>query len=138
MLNWTATIWPMLATVAIKGAVVLAAACMVTFAMRNRSAAARHLVWTACAAALLALPVLSVALPVLRLPAAGAILPGDAGLVFRSTVTAAQVPSGPTALAPQRTASRNASSRSGESKPVGSGRATFSMTVAPGSNSQIT
>ena len=105
MLNWTATIWPMLATVAIKGTVVLAAACMVTFAMRNRSAAARHLVWTACAAALLALPVLSVALPVLRLPAVGAVLPGDPGLVFRSTVTAAQAPSGPTAPAAQRTAS---------------------------------
>src|SRR5215472_13256672 len=105
MLNWTATIWPMLATVAIKGTVVLGAACMVTFAMRNRSAAARHLVWTACAAALLALPVLSGALPVLRLPAASAILPGDAGLVFRSTVTAAQAPSGSTAPAPQRTGS---------------------------------
>ena len=33
--------------------------------------------------------------------------------------------------APQRTASRKASSRSGGSKPVGSGRATFSMTVGP-------
>jgi TonB family protein len=74
--------------VAIKGTVVLAAACLVTLAMRNRSAASRHLVWTACAAALIALPLLSIALPALRLPAAGAFLPGDPGLVFRSTVTA--------------------------------------------------
>src|SRR5437016_870087 len=40
--------------------------------------------------------------------------------------------------APHRTASRKASSRSGGSKPVGSGRATFSITLAPGSSSQIT
>ena len=40
--------------------------------------------------------------------------------------------------APQRTASRKASSLSGGSKPVGSGRATFSMTLAPGSISQMT
>ena len=40
--------------------------------------------------------------------------------------------------APQRTASRKASSRSGGSNPVGSGRATFSTTFAPGSSSQMT
>ena len=40
--------------------------------------------------------------------------------------------------APQRTASRKASSRPGSSKPVGSGSATFSITLAPGSISQIT
>src|ERR1043165_7393228 len=40
--------------------------------------------------------------------------------------------------APQRTASRKASSWSGGSKPVGSGSATFSTTLAPGSSSQMT
>src|SRR5271165_1755916 len=40
--------------------------------------------------------------------------------------------------APQRTASRKALSWSGGSNPVGSGRATFSMSRAPGSNSQTT
>ena len=40
--------------------------------------------------------------------------------------------------APQRTASRKALSWSGGSKPVGSGRATFSMIRVPGSNSQTT
>jgi hypothetical protein len=40
--------------------------------------------------------------------------------------------------APLRTASRKASRLAGASKPVGSGRAIFSSTLAPGSNSQIT
>lgn len=39
--------------------------------------------------------------------------------------------------APQRTASRKASSLSGASKPLGTGRATFSTTFAPGSISQM-
>src|SRR5208337_1006095 len=40
--------------------------------------------------------------------------------------------------APQQTASRKALSWSGGSNPVGSGRATFSISRAPGSNSQTT
>ncbi len=40
--------------------------------------------------------------------------------------------------APQRTASRKASSLSGGSKPVGSGNDPFSMILAPGSISQMT
>lgn len=40
--------------------------------------------------------------------------------------------------APQRTASKNAFKRTGESKPVGSGNATFSIILAPGSSSQTT
>ena len=88
MLNWTATIWPVAAAAAVKSTIILAAAWLVALAMRKRSAASRHVVWTACAAALLALPFLSLSLPALRVPAAGAILPGDPGLVFRSTATA--------------------------------------------------
>jgi TonB family protein len=53
--------------------------------LRGRSAAARHLVWTASAAALLALPVLSISLP--ALPVAGGLMPG-VGVVFQSTATA--------------------------------------------------
>src|SRR5690242_17958805 len=94
MLNWTATLWPVVVAMAIKSAAVIGAAWLVTLVMRHRSAASRHVVWTACAAALLALPVLSVSLPALRLPAASAILPGDPGLVFRSTVTAASAAGG--------------------------------------------
>jgi len=88
MLNWTATIWPVAAAAAIKSTVVLAAAWLTALALRKRSAASRHIVWTACAAALLALPFLSVSMPALRLPIAAAILPGDPGLVFQSTAAA--------------------------------------------------
>jgi len=95
MLNWTATLWPLAASLAIKSALVLAIACLAAFAMRRASAAARHIVWTACAAALLALPLLSISLPALRLSAVNAILPTDTGLVFRSTATASSQPSTP-------------------------------------------
>src|SRR6185369_7157325 len=37
--------------------------------------------------ALIALPLLSVSVPSLHLPAAGTVLPGDPGLVFQTTVT---------------------------------------------------
>src|ERR1051326_1998675 len=94
MLNWTATLWPMVVAMAIKSALVIGGAWLVTLAMRGRSAASRHVVWTACAVALLALPLLSVSVPALRLPAAGAILPSDPGLVFRSTATAAPLAGG--------------------------------------------
>ena len=103
MLNWTATLWPVMVAMAIKSAVVIGAAWMVTIAMRGCSAASRHVVWTACAAALLALPLLSVSVPALRLPAAGAILPGDPGLVFRSTVTAALLSGGAPNASPAAT-----------------------------------
>ena len=93
MLNWTATIWPIAAGVAVKSTVVLAAAWLAAFLLRARSAASRHVVWTACAAALLALPLLSLSLPVLRLPAANAVLPVDPGLVFRVAVSALPDPS---------------------------------------------
>jgi TonB family protein len=110
MLNWTATIWPVAASVAIKSSLVLAAAWVATLVMRRCSAAARHVVWTACMAALVALPLLSISLPALRLPGASAILPGDAGIVFRSTATApnrAAVSRSPVA-APSRPASPGA------------------------------
>jgi TonB family protein len=92
MLNWTATIWPVAAGIAIKSTMLLAAAWLAALILRARSAASRHIVWTACAAGLLALPLLSIWLPVLRLPAASMLLPSDPGLVFR---TAATAPAGP-------------------------------------------
>ena len=56
---------------AAKGTMVLAVASAIAWTLRKRSAAARHLVWTAAAAALLSLPILSLTLPVLRVvPAA--------------------------------------------------------------------
>ena len=47
-----------LAGVAIKSTLVLAAAWIAAFLLRGRSAAARHLVWTAASAAVLGLPFL--------------------------------------------------------------------------------
>ena len=58
-----------LTSAALKGTVILSAASLVAWTLRKHSAAARHLVWTAAAAGLLALPILSVALPALRVPA---------------------------------------------------------------------
>jgi TonB family protein len=90
MINWTVSAWPILASAALKSTLVLGAAWLITVLLRERSAAARHVVWTACAAALLALPLLSVALPALHLPAANAILPADADSpLFRATTTSA-------------------------------------------------
>ena len=99
MLNWTATIWPIAAAAAVKSTVILAAAWVLALAMRKRSAASRHVVWTACAAALLALPLLSLSVPALRLKSAGLVLPGDPGLVFRTTAIARPAPN-PGAPAP--------------------------------------
>jgi TonB family protein len=82
---WVAFFWGL----ALKGTAVLCAAYLAAFALRHRSAAARHLVWTAAFAALLALPLLSISLPSLRIPGAAAILPDASNLVFRVTATAA-------------------------------------------------
>jgi TonB family protein len=57
-----------LAGAAIKGTAILGVAWLTALALRKRSAAARHLVWTAAAAALLALPLLALILPALRVP----------------------------------------------------------------------
>lgn len=71
------------ATMALKSAIVLGAAWLVSVLLRGRSAAARHLVWTAAFAALLALPFLAISLPPLRV--AGSLpLPS---VVFQTTAT---------------------------------------------------
>jgi TonB family protein len=101
MANLSGLAMPILVSAALKSTVVLGAAWLVAFALRGRSAAARHLVWTAAAAALLALPLLSVALPALHIAPAGSILPMNLGLVFHATgtaedgSTAAAMPSSP-------------------------------------------
>src|ERR1700691_1214192 len=89
MLGWNEAVWfAFLWSLALKGTAVLCAAYLASFALRHRSAAARHLVWTAAFAALLALPLLSVSLPSLRIPGASSILPDASNLVFRATATA--------------------------------------------------
>ena len=52
----------------VKGALVLAAAGLLTAALRKRAAAVRYLVWCAALLSLLALPVLSLALPAWHVP----------------------------------------------------------------------
>src|ERR1700679_1007998 len=90
---WFAFLW----SLALKGTAVLCAAYLAAFALRHRSAAARHLVWTAAFAALLALPLLSVSLPSLRVPVAASILPDASNLVFRVMATATAVSASPQA-----------------------------------------
>jgi TonB family protein len=90
---WFAFFWGL----ALKGTAVLCAAYLAAFALRHRSAAARHLVWTAAFAALLALPLLSVSLPSLRVPVAASILPDASNLVFRVMATATAVSASPQA-----------------------------------------
>src|SRR5450432_2243047 len=88
MANLSGLALPILVSAALKSTFVLGAAWLVALAMRARSAAARHLVWTAAAAALLALPFLSVALQALPIGRAAAILPVNLGLLFHATGTA--------------------------------------------------
>jgi TonB family protein len=61
-----------LMSVALKSTAILLAAWLCAFLLRKRSAAARHLVWTAAAVAVLTLPILSVSLPALPVPFANA------------------------------------------------------------------
>ncbi|HSU57906.1 MAG TPA: TonB family protein [Bryobacteraceae bacterium] len=71
--------------VALKSSAVLMAAGLAVLFLRRRSAAARHVVWTGVFAALLALPVLSVLLPALRLPVPHAFLPDGAAFQIGSS-----------------------------------------------------
>jgi hypothetical protein len=69
---------------AFKGTIVLCLAWSLAFLLRKCSAAKRHLVWTAAAAGVLMLPILSVVLPALRIPASSARV---ANVVFRANAT---------------------------------------------------
>lgn len=73
---------------ALKSTAVLGLAWLSALLLRKRSAAARHLVWTAAAAAVLALPFLTVWLPVLRIPAPAALLPVTTPVMFYATASA--------------------------------------------------
>ncbi len=68
---WNEATWfSILTAAAIKGAAVLAVAWCVAWILRARSAAERHLLWTAAFAAILVMPFLSAALPAWRVPVA--------------------------------------------------------------------
>jgi TonB family protein len=82
MLHWYEPIWAdFLVNAALKSTVVLLAAWTVAKLMRRRSAAARHLVWTGAAAAVVALPFLTLGMPELRLPV------NMPGITFHTGVT---------------------------------------------------
>src|SRR5260370_33094964 len=88
MFGWNETAWfSFFIGAALKSTAVLGAAWLFTFLLRGRSAAVRHLVWTAAAAAVLSLPFLSVSLPALSVPGNSGLL-AEVGVLFRTTGTA--------------------------------------------------
>jgi TonB family protein len=87
MTGWNESAWfSLLMGAALKSTLVLGAAWLMAMALRGRSAAALHLVWTAGSAALLTLPLLSVAIPAVRVTVPGALLPP--GVMFQTTAVA--------------------------------------------------
>src|ERR1035441_8341248 len=101
MSSWNVLEWfSIFVSAALKSTVVLGAAWLAAWTLRGRSAALRHLVWTATAAAVLALPFLSASLPALRVPASGALLSFDPAVVFQVTGSAAVEPPSSSLLPP--------------------------------------
>jgi TonB family protein len=97
MTGWNESQWFAFAgSVAFKSAVVLGAAWLAAWTLRRRSAASRHLLWTAASVAVLALPVLMAALPALTLRSGG-ILDSGAWLLSASS-TAGQAGTAPVAM----------------------------------------
>jgi TonB family protein len=86
---------------AIKSIAVLLVAWLITLAMRNRSAASRHLVWLAAAAALLMLPLLSITLPQFAIPGSIPTFSITATASPVADVRKAQNTAKPTATSPQ-------------------------------------
>lgn len=80
--------WTLLVNLTVKSTLLLALAWLGALLLRRRSAAARHIVWTAAFAALLALPLLSLSLPAWPHPFANALLRADSGVTFQATATA--------------------------------------------------
>lgn len=116
MLHWNeAAGTAFLLNLAVKSTALLAAAWLAAFALRRQSAAARHMIWMATFAALLALPVLSVAVPALELPAPP-WLSGASSLVFRASAASTGDVAAPAALP----AALSPAAASTQSVPVGS------------------
>ena len=95
------------AITALKSAAILGAAWLAATLLRGRSSAARHLVWMAAFAALLALPFLAFSLPPLRV--AGSFL--QPNVIFQTSATLQGAtpdarPAAPGAAAPRHPASR--------------------------------
>ena len=96
------------AGVALKSAMILAAARLITLLMRTKAAGARHLVWTTALAAALALPLLTVSLPALKI--ATPVFRPETGAAFGATAIAADnAASSPAASARALSQARGAS-----------------------------
>src|SRR3954447_6946243 len=103
--------WTLLVNLTLKSTLVLAIAWVAALALRRRSAAARHIVWTAASAALLALPLLSLSLPAwhhplaaCHLPLPDVIRPAENAVPSRTTATAGEVAGPPAPSTPSSTA----------------------------------
>ena len=75
-MNGLTPVFAILADTALKGLVLIAAAAIAAYALRKKSAAARHAVWTAAVLGHLALPILTLLVPQWRIP----LLPAPAWL----------------------------------------------------------
>jgi TonB family protein len=82
------TAFSFLMGVALKSSAVLAAASLAAWLLRGSTAAVRHLVWMAAAAAVLALPLLSLALPAVRMPGGARLLEWVPNITFQANATA--------------------------------------------------
>src|SRR5271165_6822377 len=92
----------------LKSTVLLGGAWLISLLLRRRSAASRHLVWTAAAAAVLVLPFLSVSLPPLPVRASTTLV--NPGLVFQvlGIARADSTPETPRSAAAARTGGASA------------------------------
>src|SRR5215471_17086377 len=80
--------WTLLVNLSLKSSAVLALAWLVAFSLGRRSAATRHLIWTAAWTVLLVLPLFSTSLPNWPNRFANALLSSDPGLTFRTAAVA--------------------------------------------------
>jgi len=97
------TAYSFLVGVAVKSSAVLAMAWLAAWLLRKRPAALRHLVWTSAAASVLALPLLTLVLPAVRMPASGALLALVPDITFRTDSTASAAAAVRFGLAAQQT-----------------------------------
>jgi TonB family protein len=99
-------VFSFLVGVALKSSAVLAVAWLAAWFLRKRPAAIRHLLWTAAAASVLALPLLSFVLPVFRMPGSQALLALVPNITFQaeSTAGAASAPRIGLTTAPRKAA----------------------------------